>query len=247
MNKKYRKTMLNHVSGKLTVIEEIPENVTYRSNPKVKCLCQCGNEHLVKLDNLRGSDSIKSCGCTKREQMKRFSREKSNNFIDKAGLILGIWTVIEIDLNMPSGKGVYWKCRCKCGNTKTTRHPNTGSNFCPNCSPKPEKTKAEKKKTTAGYMQIFVGNHPRSDKNGYVLEHIAVMEKKIGRFVQKSESVHHINGQRGDNRIENLELWDKAHPAGQRNSEKMEFYMKELELKCDPIKLKEFCEKNLKL
>ena len=47
-------------------------------------------------------------------------------------------------------------------------------------------------------------------------EHRRVMEEIIGRPLLPSESVHHKNGKRDDNRPANLELWSSSHPAGQR-------------------------------
>ena len=58
-------------------------------------------------------------------------------------------------------------------------------------------------------------------KLGQMLEHRLVMELQLGRALLPDESVHHINGLRSDNRLENLELWSRSHPAGQRVADKV--------------------------
>lgn len=57
------------------------------------------------------------------------------------------------------------------------------------------------------------------------LEHRYVMEQQLRRPLWPDETVHHRNGQRSDNRPENLELWAKAQPAGQRVTEIMDYWV----------------------
>lgn len=62
------------------------------------------------------------------------------------------------------------------------------------------------KTISQGYIYLYRPDHPNSQKKGYVAEHRLAMEEKIGRYLTKEECVHHLNGIRDDNRLENLEL-----------------------------------------
>lgn len=67
-----------------------------------------------------------------------------------------------------------------------------------------------------GYRLLFMPEHPNSNASGRILEHRYIMSKKLGRPLRKNENVHHINGNKLDNREENLELWIKSQPPGQK-------------------------------
>lgn len=62
--------------------------------------------------------------------------------------------------------------------------------------------------THNGYKMIPNPQHPYADSKGYVREHRLVMESKIGRFLMPDEVVHHLNHNKLDNRIDNLEITD---------------------------------------
>ncbi len=77
--------------------------------------------------------------------------------------------------------------------------------------------------TSKGYRLIWHPEHPNRDKRGYVPEHVAVMAQALGRPLIPGENVHHKNGIRDDNRLENLEVWLSSQPSGQRVRDLIEF------------------------
>lgn len=70
-----------------------------------------------------------------------------------------------------------------------------------------------KKKRKDGYIAIYFPDHPKSNKEKYIMEHDLIMECYIGRWLKEEEIVHHINHKRDDNRIENLKLMTKKEHA----------------------------------
>lgn len=71
-------------------------------------------------------------------------------------------------------------------------------------------------KVPLGTLGTRVSGNRRSH---WMWEHRYVMQQKLGRALAKHENVHHINGKRGDNRPENLELWKRSQPAGVRSAD----------------------------
>jgi len=59
-----------------------------------------------------------------------------------------------------------------------------------------------------GYVLIYCPDHPNRNKDGCVMEHRLVVEKSLGRYLERKEVVHHINGVKDDNRLNNLQLFD---------------------------------------
>jgi hypothetical protein len=108
-------------------------------------------------------------------------------------------------------------CACGCGGlipeykqsggTRYQRAKN-GNFYLPKHCPRIKGTNSHKWKggrwkNNLGYIFIYIPDHPEANKDGYVLEHRYVWEQVNGPL-KSNEVVHHINGVRDDNRIENL-------------------------------------------
>ena len=76
-----------------------------------------------------------------------------------------------------------------------------------------------------GYQYVLAKGHPFATSRGYVLEHRLVMEKSLGRLLNPDEVVHHINGDRTDNRLENLQLFKSKAAHRNHHADSTEYYL----------------------
>ena len=189
------------------------------------CKCDCGNITIpVSTQSLR-QDKVKSCGCYKRELAGSY------RFKDLAGRKFGKLTAIKLAdykrNNGRHGKKLVWKCACDCGGEKDVAGSDLKSGNTKSCGC----LFLRRRKNKQGYILVRDPNHPNANSSGYIMEHIKVISKHIGRPLKPYEYVHHKNGIADDNRIENLELCtSKKHPQGQRVSDMIDFcveYLKE--------------------
>lgn len=185
-----------------------------------KCQCNCGTIRDVRACNLHSGTS-KSCGCFVKEKMSKLKR------IDIKGVKFGKLTPIERVPHNNSKHLNHWLCKCDCGNevVVSTGSLRQGKHLSCGCIRKGSENhnwKGGRITTPSGYVKKHSPEHPYNVM-GYVLEHRLVMEQMIKRFLEPNEEVHHKNGIRNDNSEENLELWVKSQPPGQRVDDMVDF------------------------
>ena len=205
--------------------------------------CSCGKEVELGRKSVVTGDT-KSCGCLSIEKAKeRFS-------VDITGKKFNQLTAIRF-ISKKSPTNYVWLFRCDCGKETIKNRCSVVSGVAKSCGclllnyqdlrgqiPRKYNRLSDEQvksitrkwnlsrkptKCISGYVRIFKPDHPFSNKSGYILEHRLVMELNIGRYLLPSENIHHRNGVRDDNRLENLELWQTHQPVGQRTEDLVNF------------------------
>lgn len=150
------------------------------------------------------------------------------NHADADGLETVPWAPVALNAVMPRGR---WSCL----ETGCTNEVSKRGYRCRSCKKEGRNEPDHVPKTAlsprdewrrfryrTGYVWMERGKKSQGTIER-ILEHRWVMEEHLGRKLLKGENVHHLNGQRDDNRIENLELWSTAQPSGQRVSDKIRY------------------------
>lgn len=137
----------------------------------------------------------------------------SSRVKDLTGLKFGRLTVIEFShLAMPPQQNAYWRCLCFCGTTTTASANSLNSGHTASCGclrkgPTNGNWKGGKTVSSHGYVLVRVGvDHHLAHITGYAYEHRVKAEKKIGRRLQSGEIVHHKDGNKQNNSLDNLEV-----------------------------------------
>ena len=123
----------------------------------------------------------------------------------------------------PAGAVLEKQCEY-CGSAvRRFRSQFNGRTFCSReCRQKHRTKNAARQITSSGYVKVFIGRGlPGADSHGHILEHRKVIQDFLGRPLLPNENVHHRNGDRTDNRLGNLELWNRSQPPGQRVEDKL--------------------------
>jgi hypothetical protein len=148
----------------------------------------------------------------------------------RVGEQFGFWETVEDSRVLPTGncglRTAYVRVRCVCGTEKVVvatclRRGESKSCGCKRAElrsyPGPQGL-GKWRHNRDGYR--VAGYADPQGRKRQMLEHVLVMERHLGRPLRAGENVHHKNGIRDDNRIENLELWSTVQPSGQRVADK---------------------------
>lgn len=194
------------------------------------CKCDCGGETISSNGHALRSGDRKSCGCLKHDE--------AHNSFELTGKRYGRLLVLKrVMADGTKKKESHWLCRCDCGQEKVINGKNLEYGKTNSCGCLKKEFYKIHPILMRGEANPNFKTGIRINKEGYTLItcedskggwkdrpfHVVVMEKHIGRFLTPGETVHHKNGIRSDNHVDNLELWSQMHPYGQRVEDMISF------------------------
>jgi len=177
------------------------------------CLCSCGTVKSRETRELVGKRKGKLSGCV---------HCCKNKITDISGKRFGKYLVLQRDFEIEDKSQPYFWCKCDCGNVKSVRKQTLTRGESQSCG-----CYRNEKQQGPGHPLWKGGKHEkdgyilvkRIGKKGYEPEHRLVWEEAHGP-IPKGYIIHHKNGKRDDNRLENLELVHiSKHHSGQKLSD----------------------------
>ncbi len=178
---------------------------------------------------------------------RRVFRSKSEGIVfghqlhrkNLVGKKFGRWLVIREVEEKKYDRQYQYLCRCDCGREKIVAKYYLTSGDSRSCGCLARELTSQRQRLMVGRRNPNWKSGRYLDKDGYVIltgpfdvygrkyrkisEHVLIMSEHLGRSLFPDETVHHKNGIKNDNRLENLELWVASHLHGQRVSDMVKF------------------------